>query len=179
MPRLPYVPIDLAEPRAIVEAVRKRRGGKLSNLDRLLLHSPELASGWNTFLGAVRNRLSLSPRLREIAMCSVAVLNGADYEFFHHAPEFIKAGGSQEQVDALRDVDAAARNTELFDDAERAALSLSLEMTRAVKVKDDTFAKAANALGSTASVIELIAVIAVYNMVSRFLVALDVQPESH
>lgn len=179
MPRVPYVPIDLAEPRDIVEAVRKRRGGKLSNLDRLLLHSPELASGWNTFLGAVRNRLSLSPRLREIAMCSVAVLNGADYEFFHHAPEFIKAGGSQEQVDALRDVEAAAKNTELFDDAERAALSLSLEMTRAVKVEDDTFAKAANALGSTASVIELIAVIAVYNMVSRFLVALDVQPESH
>ena len=179
MPRLPYVPIDLAEPRAIVEAVRKRRGGKLSNLDRLLLHSPELASGWNTFLGAVRNRLSLSPRLREIAMCSVAVLNGAEYEFFHHAPEFVKAGGSQAQVDALRDVEAAAKNTKLFDDAERAALSLSLEMTRAVKVKDDTFAKAANALGSTASVIELIAVIAVYNMVSRFLVALDVQPESH
>jgi alkylhydroperoxidase family enzyme len=179
MPRVPYVPIDLTEPRDIVEAIRKRRGGHLSNLDRVLLHSPELASGWNTFLGAVRNKLSLTSRLREIGMCSVAVLNGAEYEFFHHAPELIKAGGTQAQVDALRDPEAATKNTRLFDDAERAALNLSLEMTRAVEVRDETFAKAVKALGSTQSVIELIAVIAVYNMVSRFLVALDVQPESH
>lgn len=178
MPRIPYVPIDLAEPREIVEAVRARRGGKLSHLDRLLLHSPQLAAGWNTFLGAVRTRLSLSSRLRELAMCSVAVLNGAEYEFFHHAPEFLKAGGSQAQVDAIRDVEAAARNVKLFDDAERAALSLSLEMTRAVAVTNDTFARTVKALGNTQSVIELIAVIATYNMVSRFLVALDVQPES-
>ena len=178
MPRIPYVPIDLAEPREIVDAVRARRGGKLSHLDRLLLHSPQLAAGWNTFLGAVRTRLSLSPRLRELAMCSVAALNGAEYEFFHHAPEFLKAGGSQAQVDAIRDVETAARNGKLFDDAERAALSLSLEMTRAVAVTNDTFARTVKALGSAQSVIELIAVIATYNMVSRFLVALDVQPES-
>ena len=46
MPRIPYVPIDLAEPRELVEAIRARRGGQLSHLDRLLLHSPQLASGW-------------------------------------------------------------------------------------------------------------------------------------
>ena len=178
MPRVPYVPIDLAEPREIVAAVRARRGGQLSQLDRLLLHSPQLAAGWNTFLGAVRTRLSLSPRLRELAMCSVAVLNGAEYEFFHHAPEFLKAGGTQAQVDAMRDVAAAARNVNLFDETERAALSLSLEMTRSVAVKDDTFARAVKALGNTQSVIELVAVIATYNMVSRFLVALDLQPEA-
>src|SRR5437773_12509747 len=114
MPRIPYVPIDLAEPREIVDAVRARRGGKLLLLDRLLLHSPQLASGWNTFLGAVRTRLSLSPRLRELAICSVAVLNGAEYEFFHHAPEFLKAGGTQAQVDAMRDVESAAGNVKLF-----------------------------------------------------------------
>jgi len=79
MPRIPYIPIDLAEPRELVDAVRARRGGKLSHLDRLLLHSPQLTAGWNTFLGGIRKRLSLSPRLREIAMCSVAVLNGAEY----------------------------------------------------------------------------------------------------
>jgi alkylhydroperoxidase family enzyme len=178
MPRMPFVPVDLAEPRDIVDAVRARRGGTLSHLDRLLLHSPQLASGWNTFLGAIRTRLSLSPRLREIAMCSVAVLNGAEYEFFHHAPEFLKAGGTQAQVDAMRDVERASTNTQLFDDAERATLRLSLEMTRSVTVKDETFALAAKALKSHQAVIELIATIAAYNMVSRFLVALDVEPET-
>jgi alkylhydroperoxidase family enzyme len=179
MPRVPYVPIDLEEPRELVAAIRARRGGQLSHLDRLLLHSPQLASGWNTFLGAVRMRLSLPPRLRELAICSVAVLNGAEYEFFHHAPEFLKAGGTQAQVNAMHDVESAAGNLKLFDDAERAALSMSLEMTRSVTVNEETFAKALKALGSQQHVIELIAVIAAYNMVSRFLVALDVEPESH
>jgi alkylhydroperoxidase family enzyme len=177
MPRIHYVPIDLAEPREVVDAVRARRGGKLLHLDRLLLHSPQLTAGWNTFLGAIRTGLSLSPRLRELAMCSVAVLNGAEYEFVHHAPEYLKAGGSKAQVDAMRDVEAAADNTQLFDDAERAVLAMSLEMTRSVTVKDETFAKTVRALGNPQAVIELIAVIACYNMVSRFLVALDVQPE--
>ena len=178
MPRIPYVPIDLAEPPELVSAMRARRGGDLSHLDRLLLHSPALASGWNTFLGAVRTKLSLSPKLRELAMCGVAVLNGAEYEFHHHAPEFVKAGGTQAQVEAMRDVQAAAGNAKLFDDAERATLSLTLEMTRSVEVGDATFARAVKALGNPQHVIELVAVIAVYNMVSRFLVALQVQPET-
>ena len=66
MPRIPYLPADLAEPREIVDAVRARRGGTLLNLDRLLLYSPELAIGWNSYLGAVRTRLALSPKLREL-----------------------------------------------------------------------------------------------------------------
>src|ERR1700687_149634 len=132
MPRIPFVPIDLAEPAELVTAMRARRGGTLSHLDRLLLHSPALAAGWNTFLGAVRTRLSLSPTLREIAMCSVAILNGAEYEFFHHAPAFLKAGGSQAQVDAMRDVEAAATNTQLLDDTQRGALRVSLDVERSV-----------------------------------------------
>ena len=94
MSRVPYVPLNLAEPKEIVDDVRARRSGVLTNLDRLLLHSPELARGWNTYLGTVRTRLQLPPRLRELAICAVAVLNQAEYEFFHHAPDLLKAGRS-------------------------------------------------------------------------------------
>ena len=104
MSRINLVPLDLAEPKALVDAIRRRRGGQLSNLDRLLLNSPALAEGWNTFLGTVRQKLSLTPKVREIVMCSVAVLNKAEYEFFHHVREFEKAGGTPEQVEAMRDV---------------------------------------------------------------------------
>lgn len=98
MSSISYVPIDLAEPKEIVDAVRARRGGTLSNLDRILLHSPNLAQGWNTYLGAVRQRLSIDPKLREIIICCVAILNDAEYEFHHHAPELLsgrnaRAGG--------------------------------------------------------------------------------------
>ena len=118
MARIPYQPLDLAEPQPLVDAIRKRRGGTLLNLDRILLYSPPLAEGWNGFLGNVRTRLSLSPKLRELAICIVAKLNHADYEFHHHAPEFLKGGGTQAQLDALGDLASAARAT-VFDATER------------------------------------------------------------
>ncbi|MGA0796543.1 MAG: carboxymuconolactone decarboxylase family protein [Quisquiliibacterium sp.] len=176
MSRIPYVPTDIAEPAEIVDAIRKRRGGTLLNLDRMLLRSPALAAGWNTYLGAVRNALTLDAKLREIGMCVVAVLNGAEYEFIQHAPVFITAGGTQAQIDAMRDPQAAMRNTQLFDDAERAAIALTVEMTRNVQVSDATFAQVRACL-SEQQTVELVAVIAAYNMVSRFLVALGVEPE--
>ena len=176
MPRIPYVPADLAEPREIVDAVRARRGGSLLNLDRMLLHSPALAQGWNAYLGAVRNRLTLSPKLRELAMCIVAVVNGAEYEFIHHAPVFIEAGGTQAQVDAMRDPDGAAADTTLFDDTELAALAVAIAMTRSVRVDDATF-DALKAKLAEREVVEYVATVATYNMVSRFLVALGVEPE--
>jgi alkylhydroperoxidase family enzyme len=176
VPRIAYVPADISEPREVVDAIRKRRGGTLIHLDRLLLHSPPLAAAWNVYLGAIRTQTSLPPRLREIAMCGVAVLNGAEYEFFHHAPVFLKAGGTPAQVEALRDV-ARAVDSALFDAAERSTLRLTLEMTRDVRVADATFAAARSALPTEQALVELVATIATYNMVSRFLVALGVNPE--
>jgi alkylhydroperoxidase family enzyme len=181
MPRIPYQPADLAEPKDIVSSIRTRRGGDLLNLDRMLLHSPAFAKGWNAFLGQVRTGLELSPKLRELAMCVVAVLNGAEYEFLHHAPEFIKAGGTAEQVEALKrigtSIDISDQDLALFDAGERAALQLTTEMTLDVQVSESTFAAVRSALQSEQLVVELVGVIATYNMVSRFLVALGVEPE--
>jgi alkylhydroperoxidase family enzyme len=177
VPHVPYLPAHPAEPKEIVDAVRAPRGGHLTNLDRMLLHSPPLASGWNALLGAVRTRLSLDAKVREIAICAVASLNGAEYEFHHHAPELIKAGGDEHQVRALRDVAAAVNNGGLFTQAQRAALQLTLEMTDGVAVNDDTMEWVKQAMGSPQAVVELVATIATYNMVSRFLVALDVRAD--
>ena len=175
MPRIPFVPADISEPREIVDAVRARRGGKLLDLDRMLLHSPDLTAGWNAYLGAVRTKLTVPARLRELAMCGVAAWNGAEFEFVHHAPLLLKEGGTQAQVHALRELAAAARNEQLFDAEERAVLQLTLEMTRDVKVADETFARV-QAIGGPRMAVEIVAVIATYNMVSRFLVALAVEP---
>lgn len=175
-PRIPFVPADIAEPAEVVAAIRARRGGELLTLDRMLLHSPALAAGWNTFLGAVRESLVVDRRLRELAMCTVAVLNGAEYEYTQHAPLYIAAGASAPQARALRDPDAARADTALFDERERAAIALVIEMTRHVAVADETFAAVRRHLGERETV-ELVAVTAAYNMVSRFLVATGIHPE--
>jgi len=177
MPSIPYQPKDLAEPRDLVAAIRARRGGTLLNLDRMLLHSPPLAQGWNGYLRAVRTELTVSPKLRELAICVVALLNRADYEYHHHAPEFLREGGTTAQLDALGHVANANVNVTVFDASERAVLALAVEMTQKVQVSAATMASIRTALPDDRHVVEIVAVIATYNMVSRFLVALGVEPE--
>jgi len=173
---VPYQPLDLDEPAELVTAIRKRRGGQLINLDRMLLHSVPFARGWNQFLGEVRNNLALDPKLREIAMCGVAVLNGAEYEFLHHAPVLLEAGGTQEQIDALRHIGQAPMPSRLFSPLEEDVIELIVQMTRQIKVDSQLQERIQTALGNTC-LVELTGVIATYNMVSRFLVALNVTPE--
>ena len=173
-----YQPMDLAEPAELVAAIRKRRGGQFINLDRMLLHSVPIAEGWNHYIGAIRTHLSLDPKLRELGMCGVAVLNGAEYEFIHHAPPFKEAGGTQEQVEALRLLGQSTFPKHLFSPIEQDAAELTLQMTRNIRVDPDLMKRLHTELGNTA-VVELVSVIAAYNMVSRFLIALDVTPEDH
>jgi alkylhydroperoxidase family enzyme len=113
-------------------------------------------------------------------MCAVAMLNGAEYELHHHAPLFIDAGGTPQQVDLLRrmGVDAAAvLASPLWNAAQRAVLQAVVQSTRQVAVDDTALAAARSALGSDRALLELMAVTAAYNMVSRLLVAFDIQPE--
>jgi alkylhydroperoxidase family enzyme len=178
MSRIPHAAPAPDAPRELVDAILARRGGRLLNLDRMLLRSPAFARGWNAFLGEVRNNLALSPKLRELAICLVAVLNGADYEYLHHAPEFVRAGGTARQLAALRGIEHGIVEPAPFDACERAVVRLTLEMTRDVRTSDATFAAAVDALGDYQHVVELVGVIATYNMVSRFLLALQVEPET-
>jgi alkylhydroperoxidase family enzyme len=170
-------PKDIAEPRALVEAIRARRGGTLLNLDCMLLHSPALADGWNSLLRAVRTELDVSAKLRELAICIVAVLNDADYEYHHHAPLFLEAGGTAEQLDAISRLRTSDIDISVFDAGELAIIKLAVEMTRSVQVSRATKVAVQAALPNDKQVVEIVGVIAAYNMVSRFLVALEIDPE--
>jgi len=183
VPRIPYVSDSDAGPAELVEAIRTRRGGRLLNVDRMLLVSPPLARGWNAHLGAIRNALELDARLRELAICAVAVLNGAEYELEHHLPLYRQAGGDERAARAIRSLEATGEGrlspdaTQAFDAAERAVLELTAEMTRRIRVTDATFERVRATLGGDRAAVELAAVIATYNMVSRFLVALGIEAE--
>ena len=184
MPRIPYVSHSESGPPDLVEAIRARRGGSLLNLDRMLLVSPALARGWNTHLGAVRAGLTLDARLRELAICAVAVLNGADYELEQHLPLYRRAGGGERAVEVLRSYQAARDGAALFKEADgfdaaaRAVLELTIEMTLNIRVSDATFERVRSELKDDQQTVELVAVVATYNMVSRFLVALGVDAEA-
>jgi AhpD family alkylhydroperoxidase len=145
--------------------------GRISVLYRALLNSPAIASGWEKMLTAVRNRSSLAPDLREIAILRVAVLNRARYEFDAHVPHAQKAGVAQETIDAL--AAAAPPSAALCAGAAHLVLELTDARTRDIDVDDALMARV-QARFTPQQTVDLVATIAAYNMVSRFLVALRI-----
>jgi alkylhydroperoxidase family enzyme len=174
---LPYLTDSQLKPPDLVDAIRARRkDGKLLNLDRILLQSPNFARGWNTMFGTIRGQLSLDPKLRELVTMATAVLLDSGYQWAAHENEFLAAGGTKPQLAALRGIASASFDLAPFDETERATLAMTVEMTRNVKVQPGTM-KRIRSLMSDQHVVELIGTIAGYNMVSRFFVATGVDPE--
>jgi AhpD family alkylhydroperoxidase len=166
--RLPYADLESAQARPLVERIVAERGNVLL-LYQMLLHSPPVASGWLTYLTAIRQLSTLPGALRELVIMRVAVLNGAPYEADQHAPIALKEGLTQAQLDALDSWETSP----LFDEDQRAALAYTDAMTRQVRVPQPVF-DAVRTRMSERLVVELTATIAAYNMVSRFLEALQV-----
>jgi alkylhydroperoxidase family enzyme len=179
--RIPHWQAELKpQPTDLVEAIRARRGGKLLNLDHVLLWSEPIARGWNIFMKNVRRDLSASAKQRELAICTVALLTGAHYEYHHHAPEFLAAGGQQAELDALAlAVKANPRQPVTqagLGPLERLVVQFAAQMTLDVKVDPALFEQLQPHFNTT-ELVELTTTIASYNMVARILVALDVTPE--
>lgn len=152
----------------IAERIRQRRGGDLRPIDAMLLLSPPVAEGWNALLGAIRGQLELASSLRELAILRVAVLNGADYEWQAHEPVARSCGFTDAKLAALRSASGLA-----LDPLERAVLAYTDVMTRDVTVPAEVFAALAERL-KPRELAELTAIVAAYNMVSRYVVALEV-----
>lgn len=171
MARLPYADLSKRESQPVVEKIVAQRGSVL-HLYQMLLHSPSLAQGWLAYLTAIRHECSLAGALRELVIMRVAILNGAQYEADQHAPIALKEGVTREQLDGL--VDWPQR--ECFTATQQAVLALTDRMTRDVKVPANVFDAVRARLGDQ-EVVELVATIAAYNMVSRFLEALEIHSD--
>lgn len=169
MARLPLVNEQTHPDRAgLIARIRAERG-KVLNLYGTLLHSPPVAEGWLKLLTAVRQQARLAGDARELAILRVATINGADYEFRTHVPFALAAGISQAQVDAL----GAWRESGLFDGRLAAVLAYAECMTREIHVPDAVFDPLRTHFDDQ-ELVELTVTVAAYNMVSRFLEALQV-----
>ena len=174
MARLPYADeTSSAEIKALADKIRAERGGRLLNLYRMLLNSPPVTAGWLQLFTAIRQRGQLAGRYRELATLRVAIINDAQYEYRAHIPFALKEGITQQQIDALTNW----RDAPLYSDAERAVLAYTDAMTREVHVKGPVF-DALRPHFSERELVELTATVGGYNLVSRFLEALLVDPEA-
>ncbi len=168
--RVPLVVPGTRPELAGIEAGILRERGRISLLYQVLLNSAPIAQGWEAMLTAVRNRSSVPADLRELVILRVAVLNGARFEFDAHVPHAQRAGVPQEKIDAVREPALAAG----FTPAEREVLELADAMTRDIEVPD-ALMRRLQAHYAPGELVDLVATVAAYNMVSRFLVALNVE----
>jgi len=180
-PRItPWTPELKPQPAELVDTILARRGGSLLNLDRALLWSEPVARGWNVYLKNIRTGLPTSRKLCELGICTVALLTGASYEYHHHAPDFLTAGGTQAELDALNRAvkgDACQAITDVdLGEVERLVVQYAAQITVKVKVDDALFKQISQHFDTT-GVVELTTAIATYNMVARFLTALQITPE--
>jgi alkylhydroperoxidase family enzyme len=180
--RIPdWTPEQYPQSQELIDAILARRGGKFLNLDKALLWSEPVAVGWNVYLRNVRTGLSASRKLCELGICTVALLTGAHYEYHHHAPDYLKAGGTQAELDALQKAVQANPSDGVtdsrFDEMSQWVVQYAAQMTQRVKVEDALFKKLQARL-STTEILELTTAIATYNMVARILVALEITPEA-
>jgi len=172
MARIPYADLSTPEAQPLVQRIVAERGSVL-HLYQMLMHSPPLAEGWLGFMTQVRQRLALSGALRELVIMRIAHLNGAPYEADQHAPIALQEGLSRDQLDALDDWRAAPGR---FTTLQRDVLALCDAMTREVHVDESVVRAVRGHLGER-QLVELVATIASYNMVSRFLEALQIHSD--
>jgi len=167
--RVPLVQPGTRAELAEIESRIMAERGRVSLLYQVLLNSGPIASGWERMLTAVRNQTGVAADLRELMILRVAVLNGASFEYEAHVPHAQKAGVSAEKIDAVRQDTLP----EVFAPLERLVLELTDAMTRHVVVPDELMDRVQR-LFDARGVVEVVATVAAYNMVSRLLVALNV-----
>lgn len=184
--RVPYAPKEAPSDapqnvKDIYTRIAARRAPRpLIPLDLALLHNPNIADGWNTLLGAIRSKTTLPQRVTELAVCRVAVLNDASYEWQSHSPLALAGGVSKEGLATVLSTprlpqgkSGKSEGEGGLSEKEWAVLVYVDAMTRDVNVEESTWEEMRKWFGETESV-ELTATVAGYNCVSRFLVALNV-----
>ncbi len=159
--------------KALADQIRSERDGRMLNLYSMLLNAPPVAEGWLALFTAIRQQCTLRGDYRELVILRVALLNGASYEYQVHVPFALREGVSREQIDALDRWQESAALTA----AQRAVLAYTDAMTRDIHVPEAVF-EALRSHFNAREIVELTATVGGYNLVSRFLEALAVDPES-
>jgi len=158
----------------ITEKIRSGRRGTVINVYKLLLHTPAIAEIWLDLINAVRWKVDLDGRLREIVIVRIGHLNRCSYVVKQHVPQHTAPEGlTQEECDALADW----RVSPHFDARERAALAFTDASTREVEVPDAVF-EALRSHFNERQIVELTVLIGTYNMHTRMCQALKIDPQT-
>ncbi len=171
MARIPYGNDTQPEHAELINRIKSERS-RMSNLYRMLLNSPSMCEGWLHLLTNVRQKSTLDGKVRELVICVAGAVLGSEYEYRAHAAIALKEGVTQAQLDVLLNASPG-----VFTPEQQAAIDYAIESTKNVQVADATFENLRKHYGPE-QIVEITVTCGAYNMVSRLLVALQVDMES-
>lgn len=144
------------------------------NVFRVLLHHPRVARAINDLLSTLLFEAKLDPRLRELVIMRIGWLTGSDYEWTQHWRVARLLGVDDHDLLAVREGPGHPR----FGAAESAVLSATDETVKDGRVSVATWDACAHALGDDKQkMIELVAAIGTWRMISSVLQSLEVPLE--
>jgi alkylhydroperoxidase family enzyme len=165
MARIPYFePSEPAGPAA--------EGLPTMNILRMLGHTGEMMGPFSRFGMYLLNETSLDPVLREIAIIRVGVLSKASYEVYQHEAIGRRVGMSEDLIAGVHEGPGARVFTEL----QRQVMAFTDDIVANIRAGDATFNPLRDALGYKA-LQELVMVIGMYMLVSRYLETFEVEIE--
>jgi 4-carboxymuconolactone decarboxylase len=177
MARIPIVtPNDVVEnEKAAYDAFVRARGGQ-PNIGpyALLLHMPELAQRLESLRVCIRDETSLSQKLQELVMITVAREMDCAYIWYAHAAAARGAGVRNDIVDGIRERRALTGLTE----DEQAAVDFARELLRNRKVTQPTFDRATASFGRRGT-LTLTNLIACYSMLAYIMNAYEQEAPAH
>jgi alkylhydroperoxidase family enzyme len=147
----------------------QNNGARIINLYRVLAQSPRVLRDFLRLGSTLLSKSGLSPKLREMAILRVAKITGSEYEWRQHYPIALEVGVTAEQAEAVSDW----RNSDSFDEEEKAVLQYTDEVAQNVAAKDETYRTLRKYLDDQ-HIVELTVSIGYWGMVARVLVALEV-----
>jgi 4-carboxymuconolactone decarboxylase len=125
------------------------------------LHVPKIGRRLSSLGAHLRFETSIDRRLGEVAICTVGAHWHAEFEFFAHAPMALEHGVDPSVIDALR-----AGEVPAFDrDDERIVYEVTRQLLNDRRVDTSTYASAEALLGE-AGMVELVALIGYYCLIS-------------
>ena len=142
------------------------------NIFRVLLRRPRYAKGFSDAFGALLAGDALDARLRELAIMRIAWQTGSNYEWTQHWAIAQQVGISKEELVAVREGVDAPR----FGEIERAVFEAVDAAVTGRAIPGDVLAVMKRHLTDDA-VLELVAAIASWTMVSTLLRSLDIPLE--
>ena len=141
------------------------------NVFKTVAHNPRLLRAWMR-MGTVLlapGGITLSARLREIAILRIAQQCGSEYEFAHHIPIAKAVGLSEDEISSLQDFDESPE----FSELERAVIRYT-DALAAMSPEATELAREMKRWLSDRELVELSFCIGHWGMVARVLVPLAI-----